>query len=148
MAVIVQITRIGDRSSKGAQNVCYSAIDHDVKRVIDVSTDKAVAPVNLYGMTKAVGERIMIHANTISGIGGTKFICIRGGNAIGSNGSAIPLFISQVKKNNEITLTDERMTRYFMTLEEAVKLIFKGAEIGTGGEVFVMRMPAFYMKTI
>lgn len=132
----------------GTQNVCYSAIEHDVKRVIDVSTDKAVAPVNLYGMTKAVGERIMIHANTIAPIGGTKFICIRGGNAIGSNGSAIPLFIAQVKENNEITLTDERMTRYFMTLEEAVKLIFKGAEIGMGGEVFVMRMPAFYMKTI
>jgi FlaA1/EpsC-like NDP-sugar epimerase len=133
---------------RGTQNVCYSAIGNKVKKVIDVSTDKAVAPVNLYGMTKAVGERIMIHANGISGVGGTKFICIRGGNAIGSNGSAIPLFISQVKENNEITLTDERMTRYFMTLEDAVSLIFKAAEIGIGGEVFVMRMPAFYMKTI
>ncbi len=129
----------------GTRNVCKAAIMSGVSKVIDVSTDKAVAPVNLYGMTKAIGERLVIHANRV---GGPEFICIRGGNAIGSNGSAIPLFISQVKTNNRITLTDERMTRYFMTLEEAVGLIFKATEIGVGGEIFVMKMPAFYMKTI
>ncbi len=131
---------------EGTRNVCEAAIRFGVSKVIDVSTDKAVAPVNLYGMTKAIGERIMINANRNPR--GTKFMCIRGGNAIGSNGSAVPLFISQVKNNNRITLTDERMTRYFMTLEEAVGLIFKATEIGVGGEIFVMRMPAFYMKTI
>lgn len=130
----------------GTRNVCNAAIRFGVKKVIDVSTDKAVAPVNLYGMTKAIGERIMIHENNNSR--GTKFICIRGGNAIGSNGSAIPLFISQIQKQNYITLTDKRMTRYFMTLQEAVGLIFKAAEIGVGGEIFVMKMPAFYMQTI
>jgi FlaA1/EpsC-like NDP-sugar epimerase len=130
---------------EGTRNICRAADYWCVEKVIDVSTDKAVAPVNLYGMTKAVGERLMIHANRI---GPTEFICIRGGNAIGSNGSAIPLFINQVKTNNRITLTDERMTRYFMTLKEAVGLIFKATEIGVGGEIFVMKMPAFYMKTI
>jgi len=130
---------------EGTRNVCKAADLRHVEKVVDVSTDKAVAPVNLYGMTKAVGERLMIHANRSSK---TKFMCIRGGNAIGSNGSAIPLFVNQVKTNNRITLTDERMTRYFMTLEEAVGLIFKATEIGVGGEIFVMKMPAFYMKTI
>jgi len=128
----------------GTQNVCEVAQEFGVDRVIDVSTDKAVAPMNLYGMTKAVGERLVIAANGA----GTKYICIRGGNALGSNGSAIPLFISQVQKSNHITLTDNRMTRYFMTLPEAVGLIFKAAEIGLGGEVFVMRMPAFEMRMI
>lgn len=131
---------------EGTRNVCQAAIRFGVSKVIDVSTDKAVAPVNLYGMTKAIGERIMIHANRNPR--STRFMCIRGGNAIGSNGSAIPLFINQVKTSNRITLTDERMTRYFMTLEEAVGLIFKATEIGVGGEIFVMKMPAFYMKTI
>jgi FlaA1/EpsC-like NDP-sugar epimerase len=130
----------------GTRNVCKAAILNNVKKVIDVSTDKAVAPVNLYGMTKAVGERLVINCNLHTS--GTKFICIRGGNAIGSNGSAIPLFVNQVKYHNRITLTDERMTRYFMTLSEAVGLIFKAAEIGVGGEIFVMKMPSFYMKTI
>jgi len=130
---------------EGTKNVCRVARLAGVQKVIDVSTDKAVAPVNLYGMTKAVGERLMIHANHGSQ---TKFICIRGGNAIGSNGSAVPLFISQVKTDDRITLTDKRMTRYFMTLEEAVGLIFKATEIGVGGEIFVMKMPSFYMKTI
>lgn len=131
---------------EGTHNVCKAAIKRKVSKVIDVSTDKAVAPVNLYGMTKAVGERLIINSNLRCWQ--TKFICIRGGNAIGSNGSAIPLFVQQVKENNRITLTDERMTRYFMTLEEAVGLIFKATEIGIGGEIFVMKMPAFYMKTI
>ena len=130
---------------EGTKNLCDAAIENGVNKVIDVSTDKAVAPMNLYGMTKAVGERLIIHSNRY---GSTKFICIRGGNAIGSNGSAIPLFISQVKEKNRITLTDQRMTRYFMTLKEAVGLIFKSAEIGVGGEIFVMKMPSFYMKTI
>lgn len=130
---------------RGVENICAAAWTGGVEKVIDVSTDKAVEPINLYGMTKAVGERLMTYANKVAQ---TKFICIRGGNAIGSNGSAIPLFISQIKERNRITLTDKRMTRYFMTLQDAVGLIFKGAEIGVGGETFVMRMPAFYMRTI
>lgn len=130
---------------RGVENICSAAWMNGVEKVVDVSTDKAVDPINLYGMTKAVGERLMIHANTVAA---TKFICIRGGNAIGSNGSAIPLFISQIQQHNRVTLTDKRMTRYFMTLQEAVGLVFKGAEIGVGGEIFVMRMPAFHMTTI
>jgi FlaA1/EpsC-like NDP-sugar epimerase len=129
----------------GTQNVCDAAIANGVDRVIDVSTDKAVAPTNLYGMTKAVGEKLVSHADRGSR---TKFICIRGGNAMGSNGSAIPLFISQVERNNEITLTHAKMTRYFMSIERAVSLIFKATELGVGGETFVTRMPAFLIQHI
>ena len=142
----------------GTRNVCEAAIANKVRVVVDVSTDKAVAPVNLYGMTKAIGERLMLQANrrpkwhqTLGNgvlVGGTNFICIRGGNAIGSNGSAIPLFVKQVKTTNRITVTDFRMTRYFMTLQDAVGLIFKAFEHGIGGVTYVMKMPAFSMKTI
>jgi UDP-N-acetylglucosamine 4,6-dehydratase len=132
----------------GTQNVCDSAMAYNVERVIDVSTDKAVAPVNVYGMTKAVGERIAIDSNRRRMTRNPVYTCIRAGNVIGSNGSAIPLFIDQVKKYNRITLTDERMTRYFMTIEGAVGLVRKGAEHGVGGEIFVTKMPAWKMRTI
>lgn len=130
----------------GTQNICDLSIKNGVEKVIDVSTDKAVAPCNTYGMTKAVGEKIFIHANKLSDE--TSFICIRGGNAAGSNGSVIPLFISQVKNSNRITLTHNDMTRYFMTLSDAVSLILKASEVGLGGETFVTRMDSFYISDI
>lgn len=131
----------------GAQNVIETAIERGVEKVIDVSTDKAVDPFNLYGTTKAVGEKLMLNANRLSELK-TKFICIRGGNVIGTNGSVIPLFKEQIITNNEITLTDELMTRYIMSTKEAIGLIFKAVADAIAGEIFVMRMPAVQMSTL
>ncbi|MGL4737871.1 MAG: polysaccharide biosynthesis protein [Cellulosilyticaceae bacterium] len=124
----------------GTKNLIEASIKNKVTKVIDVSTDKAVDALNLYGMTKAVGERLIIQANQLSS--DTKFVCIRAGNVLGSNGSVVPLFISQIQRYNEVTLTDTNMTRYFMTLKEAIGLLFEAAEKSVGGEIFVMKMPA------
>lgn len=134
----------------GTQNIIDCAMLHGVKKVIDVSTDKAVDPLNLYGMTKAVGERLIMQANKIAERQNvqTRFVCIRGGNVIGSNGSVIPFFIEQIQKNNHVTLTHRDMTRYFMSLPEAIELLFVASEISLGGETFVMKMPSFYIEDI
>jgi len=124
----------------GTTNVVNAAIEHRVAKVIDVSTDKAVDPLNLYGMTKAVGEKLIIQANDLSNH--TRFVCIRGGNVMGSNGSVIPFFIEQIRSGGPVTITDRDMTRFFLTLEEAIGLLFKAAESSVGGETFVMNMPA------
>ncbi|MHA1491515.1 MAG: polysaccharide biosynthesis protein [Promethearchaeota archaeon] len=125
----------------GTQNLIKAAISNNVDKVIDVSTDKAVVPFNMYGMTKAIGERLIIHANKISD--NTKFICIRGGNVLGSNGSIVPFFIDTIKRFNKVTITDKRMTRFFITLQEAIGLLFKAVEKSIGGETFIMKMPSF-----
>ncbi|MGV8980200.1 SDR family NAD(P)-dependent oxidoreductase [Clostridium sp.] len=125
----------------GVKNLISAAIENNVIKVIDVSTDKAVEPVNVYGMTKAIGEKLIIHANTISD--NTKFVCIRAGNVLGTNGSVVPYFIDQVKRCNEITITDPKMTRYFLTLKQAIQLIFKAINSSIGGETFVMKMPGY-----
>ena len=130
----------------GTTNIVNSAIENGVDKVIDVSTDKAVEPLNLYGMTKAVGEKLVIQANDLSTH--TRFVCIRGGNVMGSNGSVIPYFVEQIKAGGPITITDLRMTRFFLTLEEAITLLFKAAEDSIGGETFVMNMPACYIKDV
>lgn len=125
----------------GTQNLIRAAIANNVEKVIDVSTDKAVVPFNVYGMTKAIGERLIIHANKLSDH--TKFICIRGGNVLGSNGSIVPFFIDSIKRFNKVTVTDKRMTRFFITLQEAIGLLFKAFEESIGGETFIMKMPSF-----
>jgi UDP-N-acetylglucosamine 4,6-dehydratase len=130
----------------GTTNIVNAAIENRVKKVIDVSSDKAVEPINLYGMTKAVGEKIIIQANDLTDY--TKFVCIRGGNVMGSSGSVIPLFINQIKDRGPITITDSRMTRFFLTLEEAILLLFKASIDSIGGETFVMNMPACYIKDL
>ena len=130
----------------GTNNIVNASILNGVKKVIDVSTDKAVEPINLYGMTKAVGEKVIIQANDLSDH--TKFVCIRGGNVMGSNGSVIPYFIEQIKAGGPITITDFRMTRFFLTLEEAISLLFKAAEDSIGGETFVMNMPACHITEV
>jgi UDP-N-acetylglucosamine 4,6-dehydratase/5-epimerase len=127
----------------GTTNIVNAAIENGVKKVIDVSTDKAVEPINLYGMTKSVGEKLIVQANHLTE--DTKFVCIRGGNVMGSNGSVIPLFIEQIKKGGPLTITDKRMTRFFLTLEEAIRLLFRAAEASVGGETFVMNMPSCYV---
>ncbi len=130
----------------GTTNIVNAAIENRVKKVIDVSSDKAVEPINLYGMTKAVGEKIIVQANDLNDY--TKFVCIRGGNVMGSSGSVIPFFIEQIKAGGPITITDMKMTRFFLTLEEAIRLLFKASIDSIGGETFVMNMPACYIKDL
>lgn len=130
---------------EGTKNLIDGAISNGVRKVIDVSTDKAVDPLNLYGMTKAIGERLIIHANRKNA---TRFVCIRGGNVMGTNGSVIPYFIEQIKRDNRVTITDKNMTRYFLTLHQAIKLLFKACETSYGGETYVMQMPSCKMMDV
>jgi UDP-N-acetylglucosamine 4,6-dehydratase/5-epimerase len=123
-----------------------AAIENHVKKVIDVSSDKAVEPINLYGISKAAGEKVIIQANELSDF--TKFVCIRGGNVMGSSGSVIPLFIDQIKNGGPITLTDSTMSRFFITLEEAIELLFKASIDSIGGETFVLNMQACTVKDL
>jgi len=125
----------------GARNVIDAALDTDVERVIAISTDKAVNPVNLYGATKLVAEKLFVQANSYVGQGRTRFSCVRYGNVIGSRGSVIPLFLEQ-KKQGRITVTDPRMTRFWITLEAGVTFVIRCAERMSGGEVFVPKIPS------
>lgn len=131
----------------GTQNVIEGAIKNNVKKVIDISTDKAVDPYNLYGVTKACGEKLILNAQN-NYITDTRFVCIRGGNVMGTNGSVLPLFVEQLKNSNRLTVTDEAMTRYLMSTKEAIGLIFSAVEESVGGEIFVMRMPALSVGDI
>jgi FlaA1/EpsC-like NDP-sugar epimerase len=131
----------------GTQNVVEAAMANNVSTVVDISTDKAVDAFNLYGMTKACAEKIVINSG-FNYSTDVKFICIRGGNVIGTNGSVIPLFKKQIKESNEITLTDPNMTRYLMSTSQAIGLVFKAVEMAKGGETLVMRMPATTVQTI
>lgn len=125
----------------GAQNVIDAAIDVGVKKVVALSTDKAVNPVNLYGATKLCADKIFIQGNAYSGPQGTHFSCVRYGNVIGSRGSVIPLFKSQ-KQNGKITITDQRMTRFWLTLDQAVELVINALCHMQGGEIFVPKIPS------
>lgn len=130
----------------GTINLIDAAIKYKVEYFIDVSSDKAVAPVNLYGMTKAVGEKLTIQANNLTK--DTRFVCIRGGNVLGSNGSVVPFFIDQIKTKNKVTITSEQMTRFFLTLDTAIELLFEAVEYSVGGEIFVMNMPSFLIRDL
>ncbi len=130
---------------EGAVNVIDAAIDNSVEKVMVISTDKAVYPVNLYGATKMVAEKLFIQGNWYSGGRGTIFSCSRYGNVIGSSGSVVPLFKEQ-KEKGEITITDERMTRFWITLEEGVQFVIHCLEIMKGGEIFIPKISS--MKII
>jgi UDP-N-acetylglucosamine 4,6-dehydratase len=125
----------------GAKNVIDAAIDRGVKKVMALSTDKAVNPVNLYGATKLCAEKLFIQGNSYSGEGGTRFSCARYGNVVGSRGSVVPLFLEQ-RKQGRITITDPRMTRFWITLEQGVRFVIKCIEIMHGGEIFVPKIPS------
>ena len=125
----------------GVLNAIDVAIKHKVKRFIDVSTDKAADPANLYGYTKAIGEKLTIQANSLTK--DTEFICIRGGNVLGTNGSLVPFVIDQINRVNTVMVTDSRMTRFFLTVSQAVELLLHAANFGIGGETYVMNMPSF-----
>ena len=123
----------------GIQNIIEAAIKNNVKKVIYVSSDKAVDPFNLYGVTKACGEKLIIAANLLNH---TKFVCFRAGNVTGTSGSVIPLFREQILKLNAVTLTDKQMSRFFMRLRDVIGLLLRTAIDSIGGEVFVTKMPA------
>jgi UDP-N-acetylglucosamine 4,6-dehydratase/5-epimerase len=126
----------------GSINIINTAIDNNVDRVIALSTDKAVHPVNLYGSTKMVAEKLFVQGNSYStGSRHTKFSCVRYGNVVGSRGSVVPLFLEQ-KKTGRLTITDERMTRFWLTLEEGVAFVRNCLPLMTGGEVFVPKIPS------
>lgn len=125
----------------GAKNVINAAIDCGVKRVLALSSDKAVNPVNLYGATKLVAEKLFIQGNSYAGEGGSRFACVRYGNVVGSRGSVVPLFKEQ-RKNGCITVTDERMTRFWITLDQGVSFVIRCIEEMHGGEIFVPKIPS------
>lgn len=125
----------------GARNVIEAALDMGVKRVIALSTDKAANPVNLYGATKLVAEKLFVQANAYSGGGPTRFSCVRYGNVVGSRGSVIPLFAAQ-RQNGKVSVTDPRMTRFWITLEQGVRFVIRCIEQMQGGEVFVPKIPS------
>lgn len=125
----------------GAVNVIDAAIDNGVEKTIAISTDKAVYPINLYGATKLVMERLFIQANVYTGWRKARFGCVRYGNVLGSRGSVIPLFLKQ-KKDGVISITDHRMTRFWITLEQGVRFVIDCIDRMHGGEVFVPKIPS------
>lgn len=125
----------------GAMNVVDCAIDAGVARTVALSTDKAVNPVNLYGATKLCAEKLFVHGNAYSGPRGSRFACVRYGNVVGSRGSVIPLFLQQVS-SGVLTVTDKRMTRFWLSLDHAVQLVLDALEEMRGGEVFVPKIPS------
>lgn len=128
----------------GAQNVIDAALDRGVKKVVALSTDKAVNPINLYGGTKLVSDKLFIAANAYTGIDGTVFSVVRYGNVAGSRGSIIPLFRTLIEKGEtELPITDYRMTRFWITLEQGVELVFKALEEAKGGETYISKIPSF-----
>lgn len=126
----------------GLQNVVQAALENKVERMIFTSSDKAVNPTNAMGASKMMGERLVAAAQETTGSSGTIFASVRFGNVVGSKGSVVPIFENQISSGGPVTLTDERMTRFVMGMDEAVKLVLHAAEIAVGGELFVLRMPA------
>ena len=125
----------------GGRNVIDAAIDQGVQRILALSTDKAVNPINLYGATKLCAEKMFVQANAYAGAQETRFSCARYGNVVGSRGSVIPVFMEQ-RKRGRITITDPRMTRFWLTLEHGVRFVIRAIEQMHGGEIFVPKIPS------
>lgn len=125
----------------GSGNVIDAAIDAGVKKVIALSTDKAVNPVNLYGATKLAAEKLFVQSNAYAGAKNTRFSCVRYGNVVGSRGSVVPVFLKQ-RESGKVTVTDERMTRFWISLEGGVRFVIRAVENMHGGEVFVPKIPS------
>ena len=125
----------------GAANVIDAAIDNNVQHVIALSTDKAAAPINLYGATKLCSDKLFVAANAYSGVHATRFSVVRYGNVIGSRGSVIPLFL-KMREKGVLPITDPRMTRFWITLEQGVKFVLDSLERMEGGELFVPKIPS------
>jgi len=128
----------------GGRNVVEAALDTGVERVMALSTDKAVNPINLYGATKLAAEKLFIQSNAYAGGTGTRFSCVRYGNVVGSRGSVIPVFFQQ-RDQGRITITDERMTRFWLSVERGVRFTIGCLETMEGGEVFVPKIPSMHV---
>jgi UDP-N-acetylglucosamine 4,6-dehydratase (inverting) len=131
----------------GSSNVVDAAIDNGVHKVLALSTDKAAHPVNLYGATKLVAEKLFVQANAYAGPRTTRFSVVRYGNVVASRGSVLPLFQQQAKSGT-LTITDPRMTRFWITQEQAVRFILKSIELMRGGEIFVPRIPTIQITDL
>jgi len=131
----------------GATNIIDAAIDNGVEKALAISTDKAVLPVNLYGATKLVMERLFVQANVYTGGRKSKFACVRYGNVVGSRGSVIPLFRKQ-KELGKLSITDERMTRFWITLEQGVRFVIECIGRMIGGEICVPKIPSMKVSDI
>jgi UDP-N-acetylglucosamine 4,6-dehydratase len=129
----------------GSSNVVEASLDASVKKVLALSTDKAVNPINLYGATKLAAEKLIIQSNSYAGGMATRFSCVRYGNVVGSRGSVVPIFLQQ-RLSGSLTITDERMSRFWLTLEQGVHFVIRCIEKMHGGEVFVPKIPS--MKII
>jgi UDP-N-acetylglucosamine 4,6-dehydratase/5-epimerase len=125
----------------GAQNIIEAAIDRGVEQVIALSTDKAAAPINLYGATKLASDKLFVAANSYTGSKKTKFSVVRYGNVIGSRGSVVPLF-KKMKETGRLTITDDRMTRFWITLDSGVSFVLSCLEEMVGGEIFIPKIPS------
>ncbi|MFX4267806.1 UDP-N-acetylglucosamine 4,6-dehydratase (inverting) [Aliarcobacter butzleri] len=127
----------------GAQNVIDAAIENGVSKVIALSTDKAANPVNLYGATKLASDKLFVAANNLVGTQDTKFSVVRYGNVVGSRGSVVPFFKKLINEGvKELPITDEKMTRFFITLEDGVNFVLKNFERMQGGEIFIPKIPS------
>ncbi len=131
----------------GSQNVIDAALDCGVRKVLAISTDKAVNPVNLYGVTKLGAEKLFIQSNAYAGGRETRFSCTRYGNVVGSRGSVVPVFLQQ-RHTGKLTVTDERMTRFWISLEQGVRFVIRCIEQMHGGEVFVPKIPSMSVKDL
>ncbi|MBA4419981.1 MAG: UDP-N-acetylglucosamine 4,6-dehydratase (inverting) [Anaerolinea sp.] len=131
----------------GTGNVIDAALDTGVEKVMALSTDKAVSPANLYGATKLAAEKLVIQSNAYAGNKRTRFACTRYGNVVGSRGSVVPVFLKQ-RGTGRVTLTDERMTRFWLSLEQGVHFVIECIEEMQGGEVFVPKIPSMNMPDL
>jgi UDP-N-acetylglucosamine 4,6-dehydratase/5-epimerase len=125
----------------GTANVVEAALDAGVKKVMTISTDKAVSPANLYGATKLAAEKLTIQSNAYAAGSATRYSCVRYGNVVGSRGSVVPLFLKQ-RGNGKITITDDRMTRFWLSLDQGVRFVISCIEQMEGGEVFIPKIPS------
>lgn len=132
----------------GSQNVIDVSMDEQVELCLAVSTDKAVSPLNLYGATKLAMEKLFIGANHYKGKRRTKFSCVRYGNVLGSRGSVIPKFVEQIRSKREITITDPSMTRFNITMDEALKLILHAIKFSKGYEVFIPKLRSYLLSDL
>ena len=133
----------------GAQNVINDAIKNKVKKVIALSTDKASGPINLYGATKLVSDKLFVAANNIVGSGITQFSVVRYGNVVGSRGSVVPFFMKLIENGTkEIPITDNNMTRFLITLEDSVNFVLDNFERMHGGEIFIPKIPSMKMTEL
>lgn len=130
----------------GSQNLIECCLDNNVEIALAIGTDKAVSPLNTYGASKMLMERLFVSANYYKGKREIKFLCVRYGNVLGSRGSLLPVILSQIKNNEEITITDPTMTRFNITMNQALDLIFRTLKNGIGGEVFVPKLKAYRVK--